>query len=151
MQERHGYGKGFIQEQEEEKRLPTPFRMLASVTRLTNRENVGAKGASAFTPHPRSPQAGGREERMTARGRLVAPRVPQLVGPSKNESFTGAGGWSSVENLAHRWRAAVCPSPPTPNIQYFLLSEKQVGSWAAAELPPGALCCQRASSCSSLF
>lgn len=39
---------------------------------------------------------------MAARRRFVAPRVPQLFGPSKNESFTGAGGWSSVENLAPR-------------------------------------------------
>lgn len=56
----------------------------------------------AFTPHPCSPQARGREERMAARRRFVAPRVPQLFGPSKKESFTGAGGWSSVENLAPR-------------------------------------------------
>lgn len=78
---------------------------------------------------------------------VSCPSCSSVIWPWQKWEFHG-DDWSPVENLAHCCCAAVCPSPPTPNIQYFLISEKQVvGSWAAAEL----LYCQRASQCSNLF
>lgn len=115
--------KGFIQGKEKEKMLPTPFRMLASITHLTTRENGGVKGASDFTPHLYSSQAQEQEERMAACRRLVTPRVPQLFGSSKNESFTRVAG--------AQWRvlsvAAVLQCAPYP--QYSVFSHQWEASW----------------------
>lgn len=83
MQECHDSRKGFIQGNEKEKRLPTPFRMLASITRLTTRENGGVKGTSDFTPHLYSLQARKGEERMLpAEGWLLLVSLSYLV-PAK--------------------------------------------------------------------
>lgn len=117
MQEWHGCRKGFIQGNEKEKRLPTPFRMLASITCLTTRENGGVKGTSDFTPHLYSLQAEEGEERMAACRRLVASHAPQLFGSSKNEFHEEDG--SSVEDLAHCCWAAVEPLPPTSHYLVF--------------------------------
>lgn len=145
VQEWYSYRKGFIQGKEKEKMLPTPFRMLASITHLTTRENGGVKGASDFTPPFCSSRAQEWEERIAACRRLVTPHVPQLFGSSNNESFTRVAG--------AQWRvlpvAAVlqCASYP----QYSVFSHQWKTSrelGRAAELPPGALCYQGASWCS---
>lgn len=81
---------------------------------------------------------------MAACRRLVASCVLQLFGSGKNEFHEDDG--SSVEDLAHCCCAAVGPLPPTPSIWYFLISEEQVGSWAASGLSVRGLL-----SCSSLF
>lgn len=117
MLEWHGCRKGFIQGNEKEKRLPTPFRMLASITRLTTREIGGVKGTSDFTPHLYSLQAQDEEERMAACTRLVASHVRQLFGSSRNEFHEGNG--SSVEDLAHCCCVAAGPCLPPPVFGVF--------------------------------
>lgn len=50
------------------------------------------------------------------------------------QKWVSWGWWELSEDPAHCCCAAVGPLPPTPSIRYFRISEKQVGSWAAAEL-----------------
>lgn len=136
-QECHGSRKGFIQGNEKEKRLPTPFRLLASITRLTTRENGGVKGTSDFTPRSYSLQAWEGEERMAACRRLVACSVLQLYGSSKNEFH---------EMLGVQWRtlpiAAVLQWGLASHPQYLVFSHQ----WEAGrELGSSRALCQRAS------
>lgn len=112
MQECHGSRKGFIQGNEKEKRIPTPFRLLASIPHLTTRENRVVKGTSDFAPHLSSLQAQEGEERMAACRRLGASHVPQIFGSSKNEFYEEYGSFPIAAEL--QW--GPCLPPPVFSI-----------------------------------
>ena len=144
MQEWHGYRKGFIQQKEKEKKSPHTLQDAGKRCLSDNQRKRGSEGGFrcyASSLFFSGSGAGGEDGCLQ---KVSHPSCPSAIWPWQKREFHKSG-WSSAEYLARCCCAAVCPLPPIPNIQYFLISEKQVGSWAAAELPPGALCCQRAS------